>query len=155
MAEATYRLIQGLDLKKSNIACIFVTTGFPKNSSSFFRPTNAPTVSVDDLNNEEHPKIDEVNIGPSVTLEGRQGEFKEVQTIHQKYSERPESLKNVCLAQFATSYAYIKSVPKDTEWVNNHSVVNGVLSEFGSKNKLLPKYIRLDSGVIWHSEQNL
>ena len=47
VAEATYRLIKGLDLKKSNIATIYVTTGFPKNRSTFFRPINEDEKSVD------------------------------------------------------------------------------------------------------------
>ena len=31
VAEATYRLVRGLDLKRSNIACIFVATGYSRN----------------------------------------------------------------------------------------------------------------------------
>ena len=35
VAEATYRLINGLCLKKSNITCTYIGTGFPKNRSTF------------------------------------------------------------------------------------------------------------------------
>ena len=41
VAEATYRLVRGLDLKRSNIACVFVATGYPRNRSSFFVSTKA------------------------------------------------------------------------------------------------------------------
>ena len=82
MAEGTYRLVRGLDLKKSNTACTYVTTGFPRNRSSFFRQANSMEKSVDVENDgQEEENFDEV-IGDEVTLEGRQGHFKEVETIH-------------------------------------------------------------------------
>ena len=40
VAEATYRLVRGLDLKKSNIGCTFVATGFPRNRHTFLRKEN-------------------------------------------------------------------------------------------------------------------
>ena len=107
VAEATYRLVRGLDLKKSNIACIFVATGYPRNRSTFFMAANPAenSTDVDYLEGEEQPTV-ESNKTP-VTLEGKQGQFKEGETIHQKYSQRPEALDDVCLPQFATSYTYI------------------------------------------------
>ena len=41
----------------------------------------------------------------------------EVETIHQKYAQRPEILVDICLAQFTTSYTYLKSegVPKESD----------------------------------------
>merc|ERR1712016_162948 len=55
VAEATYRLVRGLDLKKSNIACTFVATGFPENRSSFFRPAKPAEKSIDveNVDNDE------------------------------------------------------------------------------------------------------
>ena len=37
ISEATYRLLPGMYLKDSNIKCIFVLTGFPKNRSHFWQ----------------------------------------------------------------------------------------------------------------------
>ena len=151
VAEATYRLVRGLDLKKSNIACIFVATGYPRNRSTFFMSAT-PAEKSDDVENlvdEEEPVV-ESNKTP-VTLEGKKGQFKEVQTIHQKYSQRPEVLDDVCLAQFATSYTYIRAdkIPKVITWEKNASIETGTLKQFGMEEKLLPKYIELfDSGTF-------
>ena len=152
VAEATYRLIRGLDLKKSNIACIYVATGYPRNRSTFFRPatTAEKSTDVENIVGEEQPMVNENdNIAP-VTIEGKQGQFKEVESIHQKYSQRPESLNDVCLAQFSTSYTYTRAdkIPKKTEWVKNASAEKGDLNVFGSKTEFLPKYIELDSGTF-------
>ena len=144
VAEATYRLIRGLDLKKSNIACTYVTTGFPENRSSFFRPAK-PAEKSSDVENLENEEDNEENTNGQISLEGRQGQFKEVETIHKKYSERPESLNNCCLAQFATSYVYIQpnKIPKQIKWDNGSSSEEGLIKEFISK-KSLPKYIKLN-----------
>ena len=146
VAEATYRLVRGLDLKKSDTACIYVGTGFPKNRSSFFRPAHQSEKSTE-VDNEEHD-IEE-NVSGEIRLEGKKGQFKEVETIHQKYSQRPQSLRDVCLAQFATSYAYInkQKIPKKTEWENGSSTLRGDLKEFGTEN-FMPKYIELESGTF-------
>ena len=105
VAEAAYRLIRGLDLKKSNIASIYLATGYPRNRSSFFKPVVSKEESVDTakLNGEEQP-FDETDESVPVKLEVRQGEFHEVVTIHKKYSQRPKILNDICLAQFATLY---------------------------------------------------
>ena len=151
VAEAAYRLIRGLDLKKSNIASIYLATGYPRNRSSFFKPVVSKEESVDTakLNGEEQP-FDETDESVPVKLEGRQGEFHEVVTIHKKYSQRPKILNDICLAQFATSYTSIKDdrIPKETQWLENASEQEGGLLAFGSKNFKLPKYIKLDSGTF-------
>ena len=84
VAEAAYRLIRGLDLKKSNITCTYLATGYPRNRSSFFRPAIS-TEKPDDTENafEENPNEDELNDAAPISLEGRQGKFKEVETVHQ------------------------------------------------------------------------
>lgn len=110
VAEATYRLIRGLDLKKSNTASIYLATGYPRNRSTFFKPALSKDKSVDvsNLNDEEEP-LDETDGNTPIALEGRQGFYKEVETIHSKYSQRPKILNDICLAQFATSYSYTKA----------------------------------------------
>ena len=98
VAEATYRLLNGLCLKRSNITCTFIATGFPKNRSSFFKKEYADDKSIE-LEREEGQEKDEENENnESVTLPGRNGKFKEVLTIHKKYAERPSALDDVCLA---------------------------------------------------------
>ena len=37
VAEARYRLLRNLALKKSNIACTYLGSGFAENRSTFFR----------------------------------------------------------------------------------------------------------------------
>ena len=150
VAEATYRLVRGLDLKKSNIACIYVATGYPQNRSTFFAPAASAEKTTDEnFAVEEEPVIQESYKTP-VTIQGKQGKFKEVETIHQKYSQRPKSIDDMCLAQFATSYTYISKIkiPQDIEWVENSSRELGSLVRFGTHDKL-PKYIELfDSGTF-------
>ena len=103
------------------------------------------SVDVDD--DDEREEIHE--IGGEITLDGRQGHFKEVETIHLKYSQRPGSLKNMCLAQFATSYVYIQGdkIPKRIKWENGSSTEEGLIKEFISGQNL-PKYIILKSGTF-------
>ena len=147
VAEATYRLLNGLCLKRSNIACIYVATGFPKNRSSFFKPVDPDpnsSNSTDDMEGEKEVTTDENN-NDAVSLSGRNKKFKEVDTIHKKYSERPSALDDVCLAQFATSYRSINAVLEDTDWNENVSLKEGIMRKFG-KTELLPKFIRLTSG---------
>ena len=110
---------------------------------------------VENLIDGEEPVV-ESNKTP-VTLEGKKGQFKEVQTIHQKYSERPESLENVCMAQFATSYSFIRQdrIPKDITWKNDASDEKGNLARFGTEDEFLPKFIKLSiSGTFMALIQN-
>ena len=67
VSEATYRLLNGMCLKNSDTTCIFVTTGFPQNRSSFYQPvSNAkpsdPDVEIDGAETEE-------NTADTVTIE--------------------------------------------------------------------------------------
>ena len=75
VAEATYRLVKGLDLKKSNIACTYVTTGYPRNRSTFFMSASPEEKSTEENLEEDEQLIHESN-KPPVTLEGKQGQFK-------------------------------------------------------------------------------
>ena len=109
------------------------------------------SINVEIVSGEEHCNEEEIG-GDEITLEGKQGKFKEVETIHHKYSQRPESLKEVCLAQFATSYVYtqLDRIPKETEWEDNSSVKPGQLKQFISQ-KCMPKYIRYSNLVAYLS----
>ena len=138
-------------MKHSNISCLNVANGFPENRSTFFRKAvskqNASVI--ENPEGDEGTGIDE-NIDNSVTLTGREGKFQEVDTIHKKYSQRPDTLENMCLAQFATSYHSIKKSSDGTEWDKNESKAKGSLFIFEDKDHKnpLPKYIRLTSGGI-------
>ena len=72
VAEATYRLLNGLYLKKSNITCTFITTGFPRNRSSFFKPVDSVSKSSDapEDNEYENEEICE-STNEAVHLSGR------------------------------------------------------------------------------------
>ena len=105
-----------------------VANGFPENRSTFFRKAvskqNASVI--ENPEGDEDTGVDE-NINNPVTLTGREGKYQEIDTIHKKYSERPEALENMCLAQFATSYHSIKKSSDSIEWDKNESKVKGSL----------------------------
>ena len=87
-----------------------------KTGQLFFRPAQSEESSsnLENADGDDEPKFVDNESG-TVNSEGKKGKLKEVATIHQKYSEHPKSMDNVCLAQFATSYHSIKksSLPKD------------------------------------------
>ena len=138
--------MNGLYLKKSNITCTFSTTEFPRNRSSFFKPVDSVSKSSDAPEDIEHEneEICDNNI-EAVHLSERNKKFKEVDTIHKKYSERPSALHDICLAQFGSSFQSINSVPEDIEWNENASSKEGIMTKF-SKPDLMPKFIKLSSG---------
>ena len=74
VSEATYRLLNGMCLKNSDTTCIFVTTGFPKNRSSFYQPVSDAKPS--DPDTEVDNAETEGNNGDSVTIEGRSGKLR-------------------------------------------------------------------------------
>ena len=60
--EAIYRLIPHMKLKNSNIACIFVASGFPENRSVFYVPVDDSGEPGEKLNAnaDEIEEVDEV-----------------------------------------------------------------------------------------------
>ena len=94
VCEATYRLIPGLNLKGSNVTCIFISSGFPGNRTvKLNRVCEDDEVDVDQLDDEE---IDEENFYHNVTdhnvvtMTGREGKYSVTQSIHEKYEKRPD-----------------------------------------------------------------
>ena len=85
-AEAIYRLNPSLLLKNSNIACQWVSLGQKKDRSS--RWTKAT----------EEQLLAGVK---AVELEGHEGLFVEQQDMWSKYLRRPNSLAEICFAQFS------------------------------------------------------
>ena len=49
-----------------------------------------------------------MNMESCVAIEGREGNFVFTKSLHQKYSNRPDALNDMCLAMFAIEY---QSVP--------------------------------------------
>ena len=143
-------------LIESNVKTIFVATGYPKNRSNFYRKvpdeenkmdfeTNSEDEDEDywaqeelfqDQNQKQGRKRETINIP------GRQVKFAKVDSIHQKYANRPDELEKMCLAQFATSYSYCKKPPDNIIFNKGITDEKGDMAIFGSAKKL-PKYIQL------------
>ena len=113
--EAIYRLISGMKLANSNIACIFVTTGFPENRSVFYIPVKEGEGQQNEENEEsedpwlEHEDDDNFTDLPKkaakgIQIEGKAGTYRPSIGIIDKYAERPNYLEEMSLAQFAICY---------------------------------------------------
>jgi hypothetical protein len=90
--ETYYKLDPALHFKQSNIRTIFVATGFPQNRSKFLRKCKNK--------NEKEEGIE---------VDGHEGVFMETESIHIKYSMRPEIIFLICLAQFVMWYTLMNS----------------------------------------------
>lgn len=156
VAEGTYRLTSGMNLKKSNVKSRFVATGYHENRYSFYQKIKDDDDDDSDCGSDSETEDEEEEennlIGKEDTtwkgieLPGRQGKFRKAETIHKKYANRPCSLENVCLAQFATNFEICKKPKKshvfDTDGVSEEK---GDINIFGS-NDILPKCFKLKSG---------
>ena len=85
--ETYYKLDPAMHFKQSNIRTIFVATGFPQNRSKFLRKCKTK--------NEREEGIE---------VDGHEGVFMETESIHRKYSIRPDIILLMCLAQFVMWY---------------------------------------------------
>ena len=154
VAEATYRLTPGMNLKKSNVKSRFVATGYHENRYNFYHKikdddndveTEDDSDSEDDEEEEEDSDFEEDTKTEGICLPGRQGRFRKAITIHKKYACRPNELENICLAQFATSFESCKNPKKVTFNDDGTSEEKGCIKIFGSSQHL-PKFIELKSG---------
>jgi hypothetical protein len=156
LAEAVYKLISGFLLKDSNITCIFLNTGFPENRSVFFKriwednDVNAEFQAVEygDEDAKDEEDFNESSNVQAITIEGRDGKYQQAVSIIDRYSGRPDCLKMMCLAQFATSYVSTSRLPKTADFDEN-----GISKEFSSQKIFntdikLPKYIKLDPKTL-------
>ena len=108
VAETTYRLIPGMNLKGSNVKNTFVGTGFPLNRSNFYTKVMDNEDQIHDSdseldNNSEGEDEDRQIEYETITRPGKKGWFRTAVTVHKKYANHPIELETVCLAQFATS----------------------------------------------------
>ena len=159
LAEATYRLTPGMYLIESNVKTIFVATGYPKNRSNFYRKVpdeeNEMDFETDSEDEDEDYGAQEELFQDqnqkqgrkrkTINIPGRQGKFAKVDSIHQKYANRPDELEKMCLAQFATSYSYCKKPTDNIIFNKGITDEKGDMAIFGSAKKL-PKYIQLRYG---------
>lgn len=159
IAEATYRLIPGMYLKKSDVQCIFVMSGFPKNRSKFWSKiaddkNEELILEEGDSDNETENNVNEKQKQP-VKLPGKSGTYQEATTIHDRYASRPRSvspnsnsrLENMCLAQFAISYTYTAKLPKTIEMDENGCSKNLSLQTVFGSETCLPNYIKLENDL--------
>ena len=91
--EGIYRIVPSLHLSESNVGHVFVATGFPDQRHVFL-------VKVDDKTED------------ALTIEGKVGKYKPSTSIHDKYMSRPQTLENICLAQFAIMYDRVSKTSK-------------------------------------------
>ena len=142
-SEAVYRLVDGLHLTASSVQSKFVATGFPENRSGFYRKVNGGDNDEDEDNDDDEMEWEEnfEDDGRVISIPGREGKFKKASEIHVKYSNRPNHLERMCLAQFATTYNYSKK-PANVVFSEDVSEEKGCLEIYGTKEKV-PKYIRL------------
>ena len=101
-SEAIYRLLPTLNMKGSNLKTKFVTSGFPQNRSIQFLPKQQK--ETENENSEDDEEDENVNNDRSYSISGREGKYKKVDTVHEKYERRPLKLNDMCLALFATTY---------------------------------------------------
>ena len=87
-----------------------------------------------------------------IKIEGKQGNFQESTTVHDRYEARPRSvnpdvegkLEKMCLAQFATSYTPIAKLPKKAEMDEDGCSKELSSQKVFSSENYLPKYIQLE-----------
>ena len=89
-AEAVYRLLPSMLLKKSNVACQWVSLGTKEERSSRWKKAS-----------EENLKSGI----PVIKLDGHEGYWYEQEDMWSKYLRRPmDTLADICFAQFAKMY---------------------------------------------------
>ena len=82
-------------------------------------------------------------------VEGREGLYKETETLWDKYDARPEAVENLTLSQFATSYTKCKKLPKGLQF-NQKNVTNetgNIVDHITQEN--LPCFIKMSTNDIY------
>ena len=129
LSEAIYRALPNMHLHQSNIGTIFVHSGYPENQSRFLRKVSEDreTKECEDSNSISSDEsdcdhdADESKItegGHLIKIQGREGVYMEVISIHERYAARPKVVEDLSLAQFATCYTRCTRKPKFVEFEN-------------------------------------
>ena len=84
-AEAVYRLMPSMTLKKSNVGCQWVSLDTKEERSSRWRRATQEDI-------ESGRPLEE--------LDGHEGLWYEQPDMWSKYLRRPESIEDICYAQF-------------------------------------------------------
>jgi hypothetical protein len=129
ICEAIYRLIPSLLMKNSNIKAIFLNSSRPSQRPCFLKNINNFAKAV-------------VNV-PKLLMQGRQGEYVKLPSIHEIYALRPESL-NICLAQFTILYGKCYTKPKSLVIVNGVSEIKCLTANIIDGTPL-PKYVEIQN----------
>ena len=144
-SEAFYRIFPHLHLSDSNLKCIFVATGFPENRSNFLRKVKDKIIEnelEDEIEKQEHSGIQILR---------KKGIYKRSIPVHEKYEARPVALKNICLAQFATSYDTMPvkngNIMEFSSGVNGQSQEKVIASWNPEYETPLPTHIKLSKGL--------
>ena len=148
--ESIYTLIKGMSLKKSDLACKFVISGFPENRSLFYIPVKEDDDFRDedfdsDDDDDEQGEFHEFGTSNEIEIEGKEGKFKASMSVIDRYVARPKSLENLSLVQFAINY-YPYKKPEDKSELNHDEVKEEDVASINYYEKL-PKFIQL-SGAL-------
>ena len=117
-SESCYRILPGLKLKDSNIATIFIQTGFPENRTVFYKKISEEgevLISEEetcDENEGDMEETEESSSKPNVRISGRTGFYQQSTCQFDYYKWRPKSFEKICVAQFLTSYVKKQDVNK-------------------------------------------
>ena len=126
-------------MKKTNVQCIFVASGFPKNISHFLRKVN----ETEDQKSETDSCEEEDANDKLIQIENRAGNF--IQSASRPKTPDGKEWK-IIFAQFATCYQQYKDfskVPKNVVWNGDMSEKDGMSIKNYLNNEPLPKYMRV------------
>jgi hypothetical protein len=101
--------------------------------------------SEDENSNDE--EMDNKATRNPVQIEGRAGMFKKAISIIERYAARPKYLRNMCLAQFATSYTYQAKPPKKIKFDKNGNSRGRSSKKIFNQDTFLPTHISLKDGL--------
>ena len=144
-SDAVYRVLPSLHMKHSNIACVFVQTGFPENRTVFFKKVHDNDLGEDDENEDE---VEASLVKDSIVeIANKPGKYKQSSPIHDRYAVRPSCVEKLCLAQFSINYTFASRIPKSVTFSQDGSSEEDKSERkiFNSKN-CLPKYLKLLEG---------
>ena len=104
---------------------------------------------------EEEVQEEEEYNPQAVKIKNKKGVFQQAVSVHERYTERPEFLEEMCLAQFASCYTFATRVPKKVEFstADGSSATSSSRVIFGTE-KQLPHYIKVDDSKYFRLRQH-
>ena len=166
-----------LHLSESNLKCVYIAAGFPENRSKFLIKMKDKLTegrNYEQAENDEEEEQESAERHGLVSIPGKEGQFKHKVQIHEKYECRPDSLKNMCLTQFAMYYDTLpaskltndtKKNLKDEEThgkSDKHKIILGKISkeqadkgEIDEEETELPTHIKLQENLGYMRLRNI